>query len=62
MIECKGTYCFMVISAKDDLPVGVFDTYLELSKFYDISVPTIWRAIKYHALVKGKYYIEKILL
>lgn len=52
----------MVISAKDDLPLGVFSTYQELAEFYDISVPTIWRAIKEGCLVKGKYYIEKILL
>lgn len=62
MIEKKGSYCFMVYSAKDDLPVGCYDTYQQIMDALDLARPTVWRAIYDHALIKGKYYIEKVLL
>ena len=62
MIEKKNTYCFVIYNVKDDLPCGCFDTYGELAKHFDMSKTTIWRAIKDRVPVKGKYYIEKVLL
>ena len=62
MIEKKGTYCFMVYSAKDDLPVGCYDTYKEVMDALDLAKATVWRAIYDGVIVKGLYYIEKILL
>jgi len=62
MIEKKGSYCFMVYSARDGLPVGCYDTYQQIMDALDLARSTIWRAIYDGCLVKGKYYIEKVLL
>lgn len=62
MIEKKGTYCFVVYSAKDDLPVGCYDTYCEITDHLGISRPSIWRALRDHCLIYGQYYIDKVLL
>ena len=57
--------CYMVIDIKDGLPIGVYDSYREMASKLQVSLPTVWRSLKYGVcfkLGKSLVYVEKVLL
>ena len=57
----RKDFCYLLCSTKDDLPLLVFDTYLQLMNYLDICQPSAWKMIKKGAIIKG-CYVEKVLL
>ena len=57
----KNEFCYMLCATADDLPVLVFDEYIELMEYLDIQRTTAWKMIKKGVIIKG-YYVEKVLL
>ena len=57
----KQDVCYLVCSAKDDLPVAHFDRFSDVAIYLDISQATLARALKDRRCVGG-LYVEKVLL
>ena len=57
----EKNWCYLVCSVKDDLPVAVCDTFLEVQNFLCCSSHTVAKSIKYKTPYKN-LYVEKVLL
>lgn len=61
----QNEFCYMVIDSKDELPIGVYDSYREIASKLQVALPTVWRSLKYGSrfkLGKSVVYVEKVLL
>lgn len=61
----QNKVCYVVIDARDDLPIGVYDSYREIASKLQVALPTVWRSLKYGSrfkLGKSVVYVEKVLL
>lgn len=57
----EKSYCYMIISVRDDLPLGVFNTYAEALGYLGCSSRTFFNMLRHKTQYKGMC-AEKILL
>lgn len=61
-MKTRILFCYLVSDAFDELPCGVFDSYLEAMEFIGCtSRTTFWRMLNDRRVING-YTVEKIFL
>lgn len=59
MKKCSLIY-LVVVADSFELPVGVFDTLAECSKFLSVSIYQVCRAIRRSSIVGRKYRVFRV--